>query len=445
MLKFAHIADVHLGYEQYRLPYRAIEFRDAFRAAVSKAIEERVDFILVSGDLFHQSRPSPETLKDAMDILKLARDANVPVFAIEGNHDRTQRRISAYHLLESLGYLNLLGIREERVEGKWTTSERLGEGKWLVKGTFEKNGEGVEIHGIKYMSAAWLERNRLKGIFKPEGDSILMLHQGIREIMERMSLMPETQRDYYELSLEDLPKGYLYYALGHIHRNYATSYGDGTLVYPGSLQRWDFGDYERRYVYDRSMDTFKEKRGTEKGFYVVEDFKPRFVRIDVRPFIDVELKADGETAKRVLRKLADEVPREAFVRLTLSWKRPYDVSTFQELLNVRYLHLRTRFGGASDKGGKKNVVRPEDYFLPVENEIIKRVSTHEVGEREIDDVISLLMGEGWEGEGEKKREEKKISEVEGKKREEKRSKPGKTAKTPRGKPTDITSWLRGWS
>ncbi len=442
MLKFAHIADVHLGYEQYRLPYRASEFAEAFREAIRKAVEERVDFILIAGDLFHQSRPSPETLKEAMDILGMARDSGIPVFAIEGNHDRTQRRISAYHLLESLGYLNLIGIRDERVDGSWVESERLGE-KWMVKGIFEKGNRRVEIHGMKYMSSAWLERNKPKNLFKPEGDSILMLHQGVKEIMDKMSLIPETQKGYYELSLEDLPKGYAYYALGHIHRSYVTSYGGGTLVYPGSLQRWDFGDYERRYRYRGPKDGFKEEKGGDKGFYIVEDFRPRFIRLEVRPFIDIVIEADSETVRRALKELSSKIPEESFVRLTLKWKRPYDVSVFPDMLKVRHLHLRTRFGEDSGKGMVKSGL-PSEYFLPVEKEIIDLSCGQDIEPDGVERVISLLMGDGWEErDGEVKETIKKQDIGENvKKGSKKAEKSVKHSKPHRGNPMDITSWLR---
>jgi len=440
-MKFAHIADVHLGFEQYRLPYRAEEFAQAFRDAIRKALDEDVDFILIAGDLFHSSRPSPETIKDAIETLELPRKKGIPVFAIEGNHDRTQRKVSAYHLLERLGLIHLVGLRDEKIENEYLTSERLG-GKFLVKGIYERGQKTVEIHGLKYMSAAWLERNKLSEIFQPEGDSILMLHQGIRELIEKMmGKLPESQRDYFELSLGDVPKGYVYYALGHIHREFVTSYDIGTLVYPGSLQRWDFGDYETRYRWNGK--SFIPEAGTRKGFYIVEDWKPRFVELKVRPFIDVKLKADEETAKRELKRLKTKIPENAFVRLDIRWERPYDVSHFHEILNVRYLYIRTRFERKTGIKAGKEHLRPNEYFTPIELKAIEL--TGEKKFEDIDAVVELFLGE--EEKKPKKETIKESSRTEKEKTLKKEKRPEKTQKAkkpkPKGKPTSILAWIGG--
>lgn len=450
-MKFAHIADVHLGFEQYRLPYRAAEFARAFKEAVEKAIGERVDFILIAGDLFHSSRPSPETLKTAIEILEKPKKAGIPVFAIEGNHDRTQRKVSAYNLLEGLGLLHLLGVRDGRVENDHLTSERLGN-RYLVKGVFDKGRKSVEIHGLKYMSAAWLEHNKLGEMFRPEGDAILMLHQGIKELVEEMmGIVPESQRDYFELKMGELPKGYLYYALGHIHREFVTSYDIGTLVYPGSLQRWDFGDYEIRYRWNGR--SFTPQAGTRKGFYIVEDFKPRFVELRVRPFIDIKLRADEETAKREVKQLREKIPPEAFVRLDVRWERPYDVSQFREILKVKYLYLRTRFERKVEAVRGGSVPKPEEYFTPVELRAIGL--TGEKGFDAVDAVVELFIRAGQEKEparsDEKPEEEthgsaKAEETVRETEKPEKSDKPGKVRQKkpkPKGKPTSILAWVGG--
>ena len=45
-MKFMHIADVHLGYQQYGLRERFDDFSKTFLHLTQKAIEENVDFIM---------------------------------------------------------------------------------------------------------------------------------------------------------------------------------------------------------------------------------------------------------------------------------------------------------------------------------------------------------------------------------------------------------------
>lgn len=354
-MRFAHIADVHLGYEQYKLPYRSAEFAESFRRAVEIAVES-CDFILISGDLFHSSRPTPETLKEAMDVLSIPRERRIPVFAIDGNHDRTRRKVSVYHLLESLELINLIGFRDERVENRWLVSERFDKG-YIVKGVF---GD-VEIHGMGYMSSVWFEKKDIRRIFKPECDAILMLHQGVKEIAERFG------SDSYELKMEDIPRGYLYYAMGHIHKAFETNYDIGKFVYPGSLQRWDFGDYEVRFYWDGlRLKTFG---GTKKGFYIVENFEPRFLELNVRPFVDVKIEADEKTVKKLLMDIGGKISSDSFVRIDLRWREPYDVSSIQGIVRGKYVQIRTRFERVKMEGGKK--IKPEDFFNEVERKVIE--------------------------------------------------------------------------
>lgn len=50
-MKFAHLSDTHLGYRQYGLIEREDDFYNVFNEIVDKIIDERVDFVIHSGDL----------------------------------------------------------------------------------------------------------------------------------------------------------------------------------------------------------------------------------------------------------------------------------------------------------------------------------------------------------------------------------------------------------
>ena len=100
-VRFIHVADLHLGYQQYNLEVRADDFARAYFAMVEHAIEVKADFVLIAGDLFHKSNPDAWSLKQATAGLQQLRSANIPAVAIEGNHD-------APHVHRHLSWLEYL-------------------------------------------------------------------------------------------------------------------------------------------------------------------------------------------------------------------------------------------------------------------------------------------------------------------------------------------------
>mgnify|MGYP001611354301 FL=1 len=84
-MKFAHMADCHLdGWRQPELNALNIQ---SFQQAVTICIKERVEFILIAGDLFDSAYPSIDSLKEAFKEFRRLKEANIPVFIISGSHD----------------------------------------------------------------------------------------------------------------------------------------------------------------------------------------------------------------------------------------------------------------------------------------------------------------------------------------------------------------------
>lgn len=118
--KFLHASDIHLGCQQYRNPNRSNDFTRAFQEVLSLAIEHRVDFILLGGDVFTSLEMLPGKLNKIVNILKRFKEStkgNIPLISIEGNHDirrfsrgvRFERRCQSWlKLLANLGFIILL-------------------------------------------------------------------------------------------------------------------------------------------------------------------------------------------------------------------------------------------------------------------------------------------------------------------------------------------------
>ncbi|KYH39249.1 MAG: double-stranded DNA repair protein Mre11, partial [Candidatus Bathyarchaeota archaeon B26-1] len=85
---FVHVADLHLGYEQYNLKARREDFVRAFEEVVEKTLELKPDFMILAGDVFHHARPANVTLENAIRNFGRLRKAGIPVLTVDGSHDR---------------------------------------------------------------------------------------------------------------------------------------------------------------------------------------------------------------------------------------------------------------------------------------------------------------------------------------------------------------------
>jgi exonuclease SbcD len=91
MLRIIHTADVHLGARHDDLGEQAAAQRErqfaAFRATVDLALEERIDLVLIAGDLFDSNvQPRRSVERVAAELRRLA-EARIRTVIIPGTHD----------------------------------------------------------------------------------------------------------------------------------------------------------------------------------------------------------------------------------------------------------------------------------------------------------------------------------------------------------------------
>lgn len=219
-MRFAHLSDSHLGYKQLGIDEREQDVYDVFEKTVDKIIELDVDFVIHSGDLFDQSRPSTNSLLVFQKGLLKLQNANIPVFAIAGNHDSVLRK----NVKPPIALFEELGLN-------------------IIEPASEFEIDGILICGIQYIPKYQKEGlldilEELSEIAEDYEKSILVLHQGIGKFL------PE---DAYELELSELPDNFNYYAMGHIHDYFIEDLGNGKLVFPGSLDMYRENDNFRQF------------------------------------------------------------------------------------------------------------------------------------------------------------------------------------------------------
>ena len=115
-MRFAHLADCHLG--GWRYPeLQQLNF-ESFKYALDMCKKEKIDFILIAGDLFDSAYPPIEILKETFAEFKRIRDANIPVYLIAGSHDFSASGKTFLDVLEKTGFCKNVENHQIQEDGR---------------------------------------------------------------------------------------------------------------------------------------------------------------------------------------------------------------------------------------------------------------------------------------------------------------------------------------
>ena len=195
---FIHLADTHLGYEQYGVRERFNDFSRAFWDIMDDAVKRDVDFVVIAGDLFNKRAIDAQTLIHAIEGLRKLKEKGIPVIAIEGNHDRSYYRegISWLQFLCHQEYLMLLApvMRDGTpVLSHWNRERMLGSHVDLVNGRVRVYGlpwQGAAttrtMEGLtRALESAWAEEEAAGIEYR-----VLLMHTGVDSVVPRIQGLP---------------------------------------------------------------------------------------------------------------------------------------------------------------------------------------------------------------------------------------------------------------
>ncbi len=214
MFKFLHTSDIHLdsplkGLQRYEgAPVEDCRnaTRKAFENLISLAINEKVDFMLISGDLYDGDWKDFNTGLFLNKEMAKLYEHNIKVFIISGNHD-AESQITRHLRLPNNVY-------------RFSTSEP--ETQFL-------EDLGVAIHGQGFANRAVFED--LSQAFPqsiPSLYNIGMLHTSLNG--------RDGHEPYAPCSVTGLlSKGYDYWALGHVHKRDVVNQNP-FIIFPGNTQ-----------------------------------------------------------------------------------------------------------------------------------------------------------------------------------------------------------------
>jgi hypothetical protein len=281
-MKFSHIADCHLG--GWRQPELQELNLESFKKAIDVSIQERVDFVLIVGDLFDSAYPSIEILGEAFSQLKRLKESRISCYIIAGSHDYSASGKTFLSVLEKAGFCKNLFKAEEK-EDKILLNPVVHGNVAIYGYPGKKAGMEIEeIRKIKLQSAP--------GLFR-----ICALHTCIEQAIGKIPT------DYLRFS--EMPEAD-YYALGHLHMDF---------------------EKDKKYVYGGPTfpNNFQEIAELKHGrFYIVETSPFSIKKIDLKikdvELVEKQLYNSLTATEEIISELKNRILKDKIVLLKLYGK-----------------------------------------------------------------------------------------------------------------------------
>ncbi len=232
--RFIHCADLHL-----EAPFTGVHFEDnqtwksysnatfdAFQKVIQTAIQQKVDFVLIAGDIYNSTNKSLRAQLFFLKQMKLLSDNNIPCFIVHGNHDPMD------------GW---------EVPMKFPPNiHRFG--STVSHETIKKNGVPVvNIIGYSYptrdiQSNIAMEMVAYAKQIPNEAFTIGLLHCNVGA--------DSSTENYAPCNLSDLVDSPVHYwALGHVHTRKVLHDASPYVVYPGNTQGLHINDTKQKGFY----------------------------------------------------------------------------------------------------------------------------------------------------------------------------------------------------
>jgi len=300
-MMIGHLSDTHLGACVRTEPEREEDYYNAFREAIEVFIREHVDLVIHSGDILDEPRPYGTAMKVLIQEVVRLKKHDIPFVFTLGEHDISNVPATPHPIILQL--------------------QDLGE--------YIGNGRPRRINGITVMGLykhKRIERRNLiskleeisRQLSNLEGKKVLVLHQGIKEAGGLGG----------ELSIFEIPPGFDYYAMGHLHKSYQRNWGHGLLAYPGATHWVSVDD------------------PSECGVFIVDlsgdQPSAEWVRLhNVRPKIKIEVNVN-ELETKLSELINVDYPMKPCLWIDITTDRQLTVQSIEKRLADKFIVKRVR-------------------------------------------------------------------------------------------------------
>jgi exonuclease SbcD len=325
MLRLLHTADVHLGARHADLGEQAAAQRErqfaAFKAAIDLAIAEKVDVVLIAGDLFDSNTQPKRSVDRVAGELKRLAQATIRTVIIPGTHDVYDRA-------------SLYRVHDLAAMAGSTADDDLVTVLTPDRPSVHLASCDVVIHGTVFATKR-APHSPLRDL-RVAGDPRATWHVGM--VHGSLAIPDRTDADEVVVTREEIEAtGLDYLALGHWHSSQQGRAGATAYAYSGAPEPVAVTQDGAGKVLLVELEMIVGKRAVTIEERTVG--RTRFEKLDV----DAAALADQPG---LIKQLAAKADPDLILDVRLTGIRPdeLDVSTdeVEEQLRSAFLRLRVR-------------------------------------------------------------------------------------------------------
>lgn len=370
-MRFLHLADLHIGKRVNG--FSMIEDQKFVFEQVYNVIEnEKIDGIIMAGDIYDKPVPSAEAVKLFDEMLTRLVSINLPIFVISGNHDSAER----------------IGFGSDILSAAKVYMSRVYNGN-LQKIELEDDYGKINVYLLPFIKPATVKNIYKEAEIKDYDDALeyVLSQEKIDEtkrnvIVSHQFVTGAMRSESEEVSVGGLDnvsvenyEAFDYVALGHIHR--AQQMGRESVRYAGTLLKYSFSEEK----HNKSMTIVDLK---EKGNIEIKE-------IPVKPLHDLKT-IKGKFSKITSEEFYKELKKEDYYRAVLTDED--DIlnaigklkSIYPNLMSMEYDNTRTRSYSVVDNVETGEAKSPLDYF----EEFFEKQNGRKMSEKQRNYLLEIL-------------------------------------------------------
>lgn len=370
-MRFLHLADLHIGKRVNG--FSMIEDQKFVFEQVYNVIEnEKIDGIIMAGDIYDKPVPSAEAVKLFDEMLTRLVSINLPIFVISGNHDSAER----------------IGFGSDILSAAKVYMSRVYNGN-LQKIELEDDYGKINVYLLPFIKPATVKNIYKEAEIKDYDDALecVLSQEKIDEtkrnvIVSHQFVTGAMRSESEEVSVGGLDnvsvenyEAFDYVALGHIHR--AQQMGRESARYAGTLLKYSFSEEK----HNKSMTIVDLK---EKGNIEIKE-------IPVKPLHDLKT-IKGKFSKITSEEFYKELKKEDYYRAVLTDED--DIlnaigklkSIYPNLMSMEYDNTRTRSYSVVDNVETVEAKSPLEHF----EEFFEKQNGRKMSEKQRNYLLEIL-------------------------------------------------------